>query len=90
MKAESIPIGEALIAQEAELDGQFVGKTVTPESLFAATQAIGRTQAALRATHLKYHLLTLEMLTPVQVERYNEPRGYAGPRQHNPAQHGSQ
>jgi len=39
---------------------------------------------------LKYHLLTLAVLTPVQVERYNDLRGYAGSRQHDPARHGSQ
>jgi Spy/CpxP family protein refolding chaperone len=87
MTAESIPIGEKLIAQEAELDRQFAGKTVTPESLVAATQAIGATQAALRVAHLKYHLLTLEVLTRAQVGRYVELRGYAGPREHDPARH---
>jgi len=39
---------------------------------------------------LKYHLLTLAVLTPVQVERYNDLRGYTGSRQHDPARHGSQ
>jgi len=90
MKAESIPIGERLIEEEAELDGQFARKTVTPASLLAATQAIGSTQAALRATHLKYHLLTLEVLTPAQVQRYTELRGYAAGRQHDPSRHGHQ
>jgi len=75
MTAESIPIGEKLFAEEAELDRQFAGRTVTPESLFIATEAIGKTQAALR--DLKYHLLTLQILTPVQVQRYNQLRGYA-------------
>jgi Spy/CpxP family protein refolding chaperone len=89
MKAEAIPIGEKLIAQEAELDRQFARKTITPDGLVASTQAIGNTQAELRATHLKYHLLTMEMLTPAQVKRYGELRGYAGPQQqrHDPARH---
>jgi hypothetical protein len=85
MKTESIAIGEKLIAQEAELDRQFVRKAITPESLFAATQAIGGTQAALRATHLKYHLLTIEVLSPAQVQRYIELRGYTASPQHDPA-----
>src|SRR5215471_12436955 len=41
MTAESVAIGERLIAQEAELDRQFARETVTPESLIASTQAIG-------------------------------------------------
>jgi Spy/CpxP family protein refolding chaperone len=90
MKAESIPIGEKLIAQEAQLDRQFAGKTITPASLLTSTQKIGSTQATLRATHLKYHLLTMELLTPAQVQRYNELRGYTARQEHDPSRHGMQ
>jgi Spy/CpxP family protein refolding chaperone len=76
MKAEAIPLGERLIAQEADLDKQFANKTITPASLAASTDAIGITHAALRQTHLKYHLSTLEVLTPAQVQHYAELRGY--------------
>ncbi len=83
MKAEAIPLGEKLIVQEADLDGQFVSKTITQASLKASTDAIGTTHAALRATHLKYHLSTVEVLTPAQVQRYAELRGYmTGMHQH--------
>jgi Spy/CpxP family protein refolding chaperone len=77
MKADAVPIGERLIRQEAELDALFRSKTVTPESLAAATGAIGATQAELRHAHLKYHLATVAVLTPDQVKRYGELRGYA-------------
>jgi hypothetical protein len=77
MKAETIPLGEMRIAQEADLDRQFASRAVTEASLVRATQAIGTTQAALRAAHLKYHLATVEVLTPVQIGRYSELRGYA-------------
>jgi Spy/CpxP family protein refolding chaperone len=76
MKDEAIPLGERLIAQEADLDKQFANKTITPTSLAASTDAIGITHAALRQTHLKYHLSTLEVLTPAQVQHYAELRGY--------------
>ena len=81
MKAETIAIGERLIAQEAELDQRFAARTITPESLATATQSIGSTQATLRSAHLKHHLATTEVLTPAQVTRYSELRGYASPRQ---------
>jgi hypothetical protein len=81
MKAEAVGLGETLIAQEADLDRQFAGKTVTPDSLAATVRAIGNTQAALRAAHLKYHLSTLEVLTPAQVKRYADLRGYSGGQQ---------
>jgi hypothetical protein len=85
MKAEAIPLGETLIAQEAELDRQFASRSVTPVSLAAMTQSIGGTQGALRAAHLKYHLSTLEILTPQQVQRYSQLRGHrdgAQPHEH--------
>lgn len=76
MKAEAIPLGEALIAQETELDRQFASRSVTPVTLAAMTQTIGGTQGALRAAHLKYHLSTLEALTPEQLQQYAKLRGY--------------
>jgi Spy/CpxP family protein refolding chaperone len=87
MKAEAIPLGEQLIAQEAELDKAFASKTITAATLAASTEAIGATHAALRQAHLKYHLFTVEVLTPVQVQRYRELRGYKGGTQHPHSQH---
>jgi hypothetical protein len=82
MKSEAVPVGERLIGQEADLDRQFAGRTVTPDSLAAGTQAIGLTQGALRNVHLKYHLATLAVLTPEQIARYATLRGYAAPAPH--------
>jgi len=52
MKAEAVPLGSRLIEQEADLDRQFAGHTVTPDSLRASTAAVAATQGALRETHL--------------------------------------
>ena len=41
MKAEAVPLGETLIAQEADLDKQFASKTITPTGLSASMNAIG-------------------------------------------------
>ena len=76
MKAETIPIGASLISQERDLNNDFANHTITVANLETTTQRIGATQAALRAAHLKYHLLTVAILTPEQVSRYNELRGY--------------
>jgi Spy/CpxP family protein refolding chaperone len=78
MRVETVPLGEKLLAEEVALDRQFAGKTVTEASLAATVQTIGATQAALRAAHLKYHLSTAALLTPVQIERYAALRGYTG------------
>jgi Spy/CpxP family protein refolding chaperone len=83
MKAEALPLGAKLIEQEADLDRQFATRTVTPESLKASTAAAAITQGALRETHLKYHLATVDVLSPRQMQRYAELRGYGG----RPAHH---
>jgi Spy/CpxP family protein refolding chaperone len=76
MKAEAIPLGERLIADEAALDRLFAEKRVTAEALDKASAQIGATQAALRAAHLRYHLDMMAVLTPQQVELYGSLRGY--------------
>ena len=89
MKAEAVPLGQQLIAAEADLDRQFSGRTITPASLTTASAKIGTTQGTLRATHLKYHLAMMEVLTPEQIRRYGELRGYgaAAPAGHSPGMH---
>jgi hypothetical protein len=77
MRAETIPVGERLVAQEMALDRKFADRSVTPEALAAATAEIGATQATLRNAHLKYHLMTADILRPAQISRYAELRGYA-------------
>ena len=78
MKAEAIPIGRELLAKEGELDRAFAERTITAETLTAALASIGEVQSRLRATHLKYHLLTPALLSESQTRRYAELRGYAG------------
>jgi hypothetical protein len=76
MKAEAQPIGKKLVAQEIELDRLFASRAITPDTLKASTAAIAVTQGELRETHLKYHLSTAVLLTPAQMQRYAELRGY--------------
>ncbi|MHB8270455.1 Spy/CpxP family protein refolding chaperone [Bradyrhizobium sp.] len=83
MKAEAVPLGAKLIEQEADLDRQFATRTVTPESLKASTAAAAITQGELRETHLKYHLATVDVLSPGQMQRYAELRGYGGRPMHH-------
>lgn len=90
MKAEAIPLGASLISQERELNNAFANRTITLANLETTTQKIGTTQGALQAAHLKYHLSTVAILTPEQVSRYNELRGYKaeeGPTQHHHQMH---
>jgi hypothetical protein len=76
MRTETVPIGERLITQEAALDKLFADHAITPEKLSTAIAAIGATQAELRAAHLRYHLSTVAMLEPAQIQQYSALRGY--------------
>jgi Spy/CpxP family protein refolding chaperone len=87
MKAETIPLGMQLIAAERSLDDAFAGRTITLASLESETQSIGAIQARLRAAHLKYHLAAVAVLTPEQVEKYKELRGYTGGAPQHPHMH---
>ena len=86
MKREAVPLGERLIAAETALDRQFADRTITASSLGEATRDIASLQGELRLAHLKYHLATLELLTPEQATRYSTLRGYGGG-QHGPGHH---
>ena len=57
---------------------------MTRETLATATAEIGDTQAKLRDAHLRYHLSTVAMLQPSQIQRYAELRGYAEGDQKHP------
>ncbi|MPZ39265.1 MAG: hypothetical protein GEU95_14640 [Rhizobiales bacterium] len=78
MRDEAIALGDRLIEQEAALDHLFATRTITAPTLARATAAIGQTQAELRAAHLRYHLLTSDVLNRDQMDRYAELRGYRG------------
>jgi len=78
MKSEALPLGQKLIAAERDLNRQFVDRAITPERLKSATAAIAEIRGELRNTHLKYHLSTAELLSPDQIHRYAELRGYTG------------
>ena len=86
MKAETIPIGENLVAQEQELDRLFADNLISEQQLKTATQNIGQTQARLRNAHLRYHLQARAILQPSQIRRYAELRGYSAEAQ-TPTEH---
>lgn len=76
MRAEAIPLGSKLLEQEGALNHQFAARFITAASLQTLTAEIGLTQAELRNAHLKYHLLTADILSSDQMQRYASLRGY--------------
>ncbi|GLS37940.1 hypothetical protein GCM10010869_35340 [Mesorhizobium tianshanense] len=78
MKAETIPLGRRIIEKESELDRLFSERKITSVHLVDMTKAIADVQGELRAAHLRYHLDMAELLTPEQIGRYSQLRGYSG------------
>ena len=75
--ATARPLGRRLVALERELDSGFRSGAITRRKLASLTAEIARVEGLLRRAHLQAHLDTKRILTPAQVERYDELRGYA-------------
>ena len=80
MRGEVRPLGEEVIAAEGALDRLFATAQATPAAVTEASGAAGAARASLRAAHLRYHLHAREALTPEQLGRYEELRGYTARR----------
>lgn len=76
MTAKAIPLGQALVAQERELDRLFASRAVTAELLASSLQDIGVLQAKVREAHLEAHLHQVAILSAEQNARYAQLRGY--------------
>ena len=76
MKHSAAAVGARLIDSERRLDALFASGSATEASVADATAQTASLQGELRAVHLKYHLAMKNLLSPQQVARYNELRGY--------------
>lgn len=76
MQDETKLLGQQMIAAEYELDRLFRDTKADAASVEDATAKAALAQGRLRAAHLKYHLEMREVLTPAQIARYDELRGY--------------
>jgi hypothetical protein len=59
-----MPRHAGMIGLETDLDHLFASRTIAQDLLKTTMDNIGAVQGSLRAAHLKYHLLTLDILTP--------------------------
>ena len=78
MVVEARRLGEGIVAAERELDRAFASGGLSEPRLRELTASIARLQGELRFAHLRAHLETRAALTPEQLRRYDELRGYAG------------
>ena len=86
MKKNAVDLGRRLIDEERKLDKLFASRSVSPGTLNAALERIGKLQAQIRQAHLQAHLTQTEILSEIQTAKYVELRGYGS----HPAGHGEQ
>lgn len=77
MRAAAIVAGERFIAAEAALSDAFTGSDLSEDTLRDLIAEADEARAELRFIHLSRHLSTPELLSDVQVRRYNVLRGYS-------------
>jgi len=76
MRSEAIQLGKQIIDIEKDIDDAFSRQKITKKFLQKKVSESASLYGQLRFVHLKYHLLMMDILTPQQVERYNDLRGY--------------
>src|SRR5438477_8592591 len=77
MSAVAKRSGAAIVAKEAELDALYAGGQAAPGAIKDLVTELARLQAEFRYAHLSAHLAMRTILTPEQISRYDEMRGYA-------------
>lgn len=76
MKSKAIPLGKNLIELEKKLNQSFADRTITKKLLSQQLDAISNIRNQLRFVHLQTHLVTPTILSPLQIDKYNQLRGY--------------
>lgn len=76
LDSEMATIGRRIQAEEARLDRAFMENVIDSGRIDGLTARIGALQAQLRAARLRAHLATRDLLSPEQLLRYAELRGF--------------
>jgi Spy/CpxP family protein refolding chaperone len=71
MRSAAKKKGEEIVRCEVEFDSLFKTGRVDSASIGTMAARIAALRAELRAIHLQAHLLTREVLTPGQIEKYS-------------------
>ncbi|QJR14841.1 Spy/CpxP family protein refolding chaperone [Usitatibacter palustris] len=77
-KAEARALGMEVVTLEQELNRLFANKQASAAQVDALTERLAAASGRLRASHLKAHVTITSVLTPEQVAKYAELRGYSG------------
>lgn len=77
MRGRAVPLGEQVIAAEAELGRLFASGGATAMAIAAATDRAARLRGELRSVHLVAHVAMRDALSQDQRMAYDRLRGYA-------------
>ena len=87
-RARARTLGAEFVTAERALDRLFKERKASAASVSAASERVGAIQARLRAEHLNTHLAQTRLLSPEQVRRYAELRGYSDASSEGGGSHG--
>src|SRR6202795_4874979 len=76
MSAVAKRSGAAIVAKEVALDALYASGQAAPGAIKDLVTELARRQAEFRYAHLNAHLAMRTILTPEQIARYDEMRGY--------------
>jgi Spy/CpxP family protein refolding chaperone len=76
MRKEAVRLGQQLIDKERHLEALFAAGIITEAQLEQLVADLAAIHGQLRAAHLRAHLAQRTILTPEQLRRYDELRGY--------------
>jgi Spy/CpxP family protein refolding chaperone len=88
MHAEAVRLGKLIVAKEQALDSLYATQKIDATQLRAVVGDIAKLQGELRFTHLDAHLEMKKILSPPQVAKYDELRGYGKGTTQQQQQHG--
>ncbi|HIK14356.1 MAG TPA: Spy/CpxP family protein refolding chaperone [Leptolyngbyaceae cyanobacterium M33_DOE_097] len=77
MNEEAERVGQAIVEREEEFSNAFASGTITEAEIEAQTQELALLYGAYRAIHLQPHFKIKHLLSPEQVARYDQLRGYS-------------
>jgi Spy/CpxP family protein refolding chaperone len=80
MHEAAVRLGREIVDAERELDRLFASGRAGEAPVRKLSARLGDLRGQLRFTHLKAHLAMMKILSPAQVRRYSELRGYSAPR----------
>ena len=76
MRQSAVQLGEQIIDQEKALNDAFAAGNVLPERVKELVTSIAELKGKLRFVHLQAHLEMRELLSPKQIQQYDQLRGY--------------